>query len=183
MVSPGSAKPARHDHMVGANRGERPSTQRSPAIASMMTTGSVRGKCSRLADGQSRRQPACTDLRRRAAIGTETVARMPAEQRLGFGERRQMLGADEALHRDAAQVGDFQIVARFERLERAADRGRNRNAARRPRGRERRVSRRAPSASASAGENSGCRSLPMRRRCFSAPQLAADHIDAGDDRA
>ena len=91
IVSPGSAKPARHDHMVGAKRRERPSTQRSPAIASMMTTGSVRGKCSRLQTGQSRRQPACTTLRRRAAIRTEAMARMPAEQRLGFGKRRQML--------------------------------------------------------------------------------------------
>ena len=57
--SPGSAKPARHDHMVCGKRGERPSTQRSPAIASMMTTGSVRGKCSALQEGQSRRQPPC----------------------------------------------------------------------------------------------------------------------------
>ena len=32
--------------MVEAKRGERPSTQRSPAITSMITTGSVRGKCS-----------------------------------------------------------------------------------------------------------------------------------------
>ena len=46
--------------MVGAKRGERPSTHRSPEITSMMTTGSVRGKCSALQDGQSRRQPACT---------------------------------------------------------------------------------------------------------------------------
>ncbi len=68
IVSPGSVKPARHDHMVGANRGERPSTQRSPAIASMITTGSVRGKCSTLQDGQSRRQPPCTTCGRRAAI-------------------------------------------------------------------------------------------------------------------
>ena len=116
--SPGSAKPARHDHMVGANRGERPSTQRSPLIGSMMTTGSVRGKCSASHDGQSRRQPACTDLRRRAAIRAEAMPRMPADKRLGFGKRRQMLGGDQALHRDRAQIGDFQIVARFERLDR-----------------------------------------------------------------
>src|SRR6516165_12690926 len=56
--SPGSQKPARQDHMVGGKRGERPSTQRSPAIGSMITTGSVRGKCSALHAGQSRRQPA-----------------------------------------------------------------------------------------------------------------------------
>ena len=56
--------------------------------------------------------------RRRAAIRTEAMARMPADQRLGFGERRQMRGVDQALHRDGAQVGDFQIVARLERLDR-----------------------------------------------------------------
>ena len=59
-TSPGSMKPARHDHMVGRKRGDRPSRQRSPSIASMITTGSVRGKCSALQAAQSRRQPACT---------------------------------------------------------------------------------------------------------------------------
>ena len=39
-------------------------------------------------------------------FGAEAVARMPAEQRLGLGERRQMIGVDQALHRDRAQVGD-----------------------------------------------------------------------------
>ena len=29
-----------------------------------------------------------------------------------------MLGVDHALHRDGAQIGDFQIVARLERLDR-----------------------------------------------------------------
>ena len=87
--------------MVGAKRGERPSTQRSPSIASMMTTGSVRGKCSALA-GRTVAPPAALHrARRRAAIGTEAMARMPAEQRLGLGERRQMLGVDQTLHRDA----------------------------------------------------------------------------------
>ena len=46
------------------------------------------------------------------------MARMPAEHRLGFGKRRQVLGADQALHGDRAQIGDFQIVARLERLDR-----------------------------------------------------------------
>src|SRR5580693_10738057 len=56
--------------------------------------------------------------RRRSAIRTKAMARMPADQRLGFGERRQMRGVDQALHRDGAQIGDFQIVARLERLDR-----------------------------------------------------------------
>ena len=46
------------------------------------------------------------------------MPRMPAEQRLGFGERRQMLRLDQALHRNRAQIGDLQIVARLERLDR-----------------------------------------------------------------
>src|SRR5580693_5666858 len=56
--------------------------------------------------------------RRRSAIRTKAMARMPADQRLGFGKRRQMRGVDQALHRDGAQVSDFQIVARLERLDR-----------------------------------------------------------------
>ena len=48
--------------MLGTKRGERPSRQLSPSIASMMTTGSVRGKCCALQFGQSRRQPASTVL-------------------------------------------------------------------------------------------------------------------------
>ena len=43
---------------------------------------------------------------------------MPAEQRLGFGERRQMLRRDHALHRDRAKIGDRQIVARLQRFDR-----------------------------------------------------------------
>ena len=58
--SPGSTKPARHDHMVAAKRPERPSRPRSPRTASMMATGSVRGKCSTLQAGQARFQPAST---------------------------------------------------------------------------------------------------------------------------
>ena len=44
-----------------------------------------------LALGHSRFQPACDDVGRRAAIRAEAVPRMPGEQRLGFGERRQMI--------------------------------------------------------------------------------------------
>ena len=45
------------------------------------------------------------------------MARMPAEHRLGFGQRRHMLGGDHALHGDGAQIDEFQIVARFQRLD------------------------------------------------------------------
>ena len=45
------------------------------------------------------------------------MPRMPAEQRLGLGERRQMLRRDHALHRDTAQVGELEVVARLQRLD------------------------------------------------------------------
>ena len=92
--------------MPGAKRACRPSRQWSPSTASMITTGSVRGKCCALHCGQSRRQPPCETLVGAAAIGAEAMARMPVQQRLGFRERGQMLGRDQSLHRDRAQIGD-----------------------------------------------------------------------------
>src|SRR6476619_8331631 len=62
IVSPGSTKPARHDQEFDTNRPERPRMQRSAAVASMITTGSVRGKCCISHEGQSRRQPASTTM-------------------------------------------------------------------------------------------------------------------------
>ena len=52
-----------------------------------------------------------------AAIRAVGMPRVPAEQRLGFGKRRQMLCVYQPLHRDRAQIGDLQIAARFERLD------------------------------------------------------------------
>ena len=86
-----------------------------------------------------------------------------------------MLGGDHALHGDGAQIDELEIVARFQRF----DRGRieagaeTRRAVESPRNT---VSRGAPSARASAGENSGSNASP---RCFEHDGLAADHIDAG----
>src|SRR2546430_10709447 len=50
-----------------------------------------------------------------AAVWAEAVARMPAEQRLAFRERRQMLGRDQAAQRDRAQVHDLEGAAGLER--------------------------------------------------------------------
>ena len=58
IVSPGSTNPASAEYMPFGNLGWRPSRQTSSSIASMMTTGSVRGKCVALQTLQSRRQPA-----------------------------------------------------------------------------------------------------------------------------
>ncbi len=44
------------------------------------------------------------------------MARMPCEQRLRLGERRQVLGIDQPLHGDRAQIRDHEIVAGLERL-------------------------------------------------------------------
>ena len=41
---------------------------------------------------------------------------MPVEQRLAFGERRQMIGLDETAHRDRAQIGEDEFVAHLESL-------------------------------------------------------------------
>ena len=57
IVSPGSRNPASAEYMPGAKRGWRPSRQRSPSIASMITTGSTRGKISMLQVGQTRLPP------------------------------------------------------------------------------------------------------------------------------
>src|ERR1035437_1237361 len=57
-------------------------------------------------------------LRRRAAVRAEAVAQMPVQHRLGLGDRRQMLGLDQPLHRDGTQVGDMQAVAGLQRLRR-----------------------------------------------------------------
>ena len=43
---------------------------------------------------------------------------MPAEQRFRFGERRQMICGDQALHRDRAKIGYFEIIAPLQLLHR-----------------------------------------------------------------
>jgi hypothetical protein len=55
-----------------------------------------------------------------AAVGAKPVARVPMQQRLGLGERGQMIGGDQSLHGNGAQIDDHEIMARFER---ARDRG------------------------------------------------------------
>ena len=87
--------------MVGAKRRERPSTQRSPAITSMITTGSVRGKCSTPQDGQSRRQPACTTLVGAPQFGTEAVARVPPSTAFASASGGTCCDGDQVVHGDA----------------------------------------------------------------------------------
>ena len=45
------------------------------------------------------------------------MAQVPIEQRLAFGERRQMIGLDQATHGDRSQIGDDEVVACLERLD------------------------------------------------------------------
>src|SRR4029077_14418530 len=56
------------------------------------------------------------DVGRRAAICAEAMPRMPREQRLRLGERREMLRPDEPLHGNRAQIGDEEIGMSLERL-------------------------------------------------------------------
>src|SRR5262249_22943244 len=44
-------------------------------------------------------------------LRSKAVPRMPTEERLGLGERRQMVRRDHALPRDRGKIGDFKIIA------------------------------------------------------------------------
>src|SRR5262245_11227606 len=69
------------------------------------------------AAGRAIASPAGFDaLGRRPAIPAKAMARMPVEERLAFGERRQMVGLDQATHRDRAEIGDDELVPCFEHL-------------------------------------------------------------------
>ena len=72
MVSPGSKNPARQEYMPFGKRAWRPSRQASPSTASMITTGSVRGKCCALQASHSRRQPAAE-----TRVGAPQLAQWP----------------------------------------------------------------------------------------------------------
>ncbi len=41
---------------------------------------------------------------------------MPVEERLAFGERRQVIGVDQGAYCDRPQVGDDEVITRLERL-------------------------------------------------------------------
>ena len=96
---------------------ERPSRQRSPATASMITTGSVRGKCCALQAGQSRRQPPCDTLVGAPQLEQKRCRACQCSSALAFGDRRQVVGVDQPLDRDRAQIGDDEVVARLQRLD------------------------------------------------------------------
>ena len=92
-------------------RAWRPSRQRSPSSASMMTTGSVRGKCCALQASHSRRQPAAA-----ARVAAPQLAQKPwracqASDRLGLAEHGRALRARPALHGDRAQIDQLEVVA------------------------------------------------------------------------
>ena len=46
------------------------------------------------------------------------MPRMPMKQRLGLGERRQMIGRDQTLHGNGTQIDDEMVPARFKRRRR-----------------------------------------------------------------
>ena len=68
------------------------------------------------------------DAGRLAAMGAKTMPRVPMQQRLRLGDRRLVLGRDEALGCDRTQVGDEERFVRLQglggtRLDRDAETG------------------------------------------------------------
>ena len=112
MVSAASTKPARHEYIPGRNCFCRPSRHLSPWVTSMITTGSVRGKCSALQFGHSRFQPPSFIAGAGSAIGAEAVALMPGHHRFGHRDRRELFVRYHTLHHHTAQLGDGDVVAR-----------------------------------------------------------------------
>ena len=92
--------------MPGANRAWRPRRARSPSTASMITTGSVRGKCSRAAGRAV--APVAADLHRGrgAADGAEAVAEMPVAEAPRLRHGAEIGRADAALDGERAEVDD-----------------------------------------------------------------------------
>ena len=89
----------------------RPSRHLSPEVTSMITTGSVRGKCSALQFGAVALPAAFLHRGAGSAIGAVAVALMPAHHRFRHRDRRELVGRHHALHRHAAQFGDGDVVA------------------------------------------------------------------------
>ena len=110
--------------MVAAKRPERPSRPRSPRTASMIATGSVRGKCSTLQAGQARFQPASTMSVLAPQFEQKRCRACQCSIALASASGGRCSGVDKALDRDRAQIDDEQIVARLQRLgARLADAG------------------------------------------------------------
>lgn len=59
------------------------------------------------------------DLRPHTAIGAEAMALVPTEDGLGFGKRRHVLRADNAVQGDAAQIGQLEIIPYLQSLDRS----------------------------------------------------------------
>ena len=89
----------------------RPSRQRSPSSASMMTTGSVRGKCCALQTSHSRRQPAAA-----SRVAAPQLAQKPwraCQERiaLAWPSTASASARDQPLRGDRAQIDQGEVVA------------------------------------------------------------------------
>jgi hypothetical protein len=78
----------------------------------MITTGSVRGKCCARHTGQSRRQPAST--RSVAAPHDEQKRCRPCQLSSALPSASEVVRLDQAAHRNRAQIGHDEFLARFE---------------------------------------------------------------------
>ena len=117
MLSPGSRKPARAEYILLGQAAWRPTRHWSPFTASMITTGSVRGKCSALQDGHTRFQPPSATsegwpqtaqwrCRRRHSNIDLAVANIaglcPGH---GRGDRPQILETSQPIQRAVGRIG------------------------------------------------------------------------------
>ena len=158
--------------MLATKRPARPSRQRSPLIASMITTGSVRGKCSTLQAGHSRFQPACVMRVGAPQLAQKRCRACQASSAFASASGARCIRADQSLHGDRAQVGDDEIGAPLQSPWWPRDRARCRSGrfrAARPRNT---VSAAGASARASSARNSGSGPFAVRRITTSSPPIA-----------
>ena len=97
-------KPASSEYIPSGQAGERPSRRSLPATISMMTTGSVRGKCWAPQAGQVRRQPPSVASEAAPQAGAEAMGGVPAEDALGRGGGARLVRRE--LGHQRAQVAE-----------------------------------------------------------------------------
>ncbi len=89
---------------------ERPSRQRSPSIASMMTTGSTRGKMRVSQRRAGAGDAAALQRQRPAAAPAEAVRRVPVEIGARLRQRGEIGGVEHALDGERPEIDRLDVV-------------------------------------------------------------------------